>query len=80
MVQQLHVLLRPVVTEKSTFLQEQNKYVFAVSLNANKVMIRKAVPSSTSWSGTWPAATWPMTFKATGFFNAACRTLFHWTA
>ncbi len=46
MVQQLHVLLRPVVTEKSTLLQEQNKYVFAVSLNANKVMIRKAVESA----------------------------------
>ena len=46
MVQQLHVLLRPVVTEKSTLLQEQNKYVFAVSLNATKVMIRQPVESA----------------------------------
>ena len=37
------VLIRPVVTEKSTLLQEQDKYVFQVDLRANKVMIREAV-------------------------------------
>ena len=37
------VLIRPVVTEKSTLLQEQDKYVFQVDSRANKVMIREAV-------------------------------------
>ena len=42
-MQILQVLIRPVVTEKSTLLQEQNKYVFEVVPRANKVMVREAV-------------------------------------
>ena len=37
------VLLRPVVTEKSTALMEQNKYVFEVHRRANKLQIKEAV-------------------------------------
>ncbi|MBI4496391.1 MAG: 50S ribosomal protein L23 [Chloroflexi bacterium] len=37
------VLRRPVVTEKSTRLQEENKYVFEVAQEANKPMIKEAV-------------------------------------
>jgi large subunit ribosomal protein L23 len=37
------VLRQPVITEKSTYLQEQNKYVFEVALTANKVQVRQAV-------------------------------------
>ena len=37
------VLLRPVVTEKSTLLQEQDKYIFVVALSANKNMVKQAV-------------------------------------
>jgi large subunit ribosomal protein L23 len=37
------VLLRPVVSEKSTDLAGLNKYTFAVSPRANKVEIRRAV-------------------------------------
>ncbi len=37
------VLLAPVVTEKSTYLAEQNKYVFRVNSAANKIEIRQAV-------------------------------------
>ncbi|MGH2441996.1 MAG: 50S ribosomal protein L23 [Chloroflexota bacterium] len=37
------VLLRPVVSEKSTELATQNKYTFAVSTRSNKVEIRRAV-------------------------------------
>lgn len=37
------VLLRPLVTEKSTRLQGQQKYLFAVDRGANKVEIRRAV-------------------------------------
>ena len=37
------VLRRPVVTEKSTLLQEQNKYVFEVAPGANKSLVREAV-------------------------------------
>ena len=37
------VLLRPIVTEKSTQLQERDKYVFQIALKANKVMVREAV-------------------------------------
>lgn len=36
-------LIRPVVTEKSTFLGEENKYVFEVPIRANKVEIKKVV-------------------------------------
>lgn len=37
------VLIRPLVTEKLTRLMEQGHYTFQVSLDANKVEIRKAV-------------------------------------
>jgi large subunit ribosomal protein L23 len=39
----LSVLLKPVVTEKTTLMQEQNKYVFEVLLSANKSQVREAV-------------------------------------
>ena len=39
----LEVLRRPVITEKSTALQERGKYVFEVSLDANKQQIKQAV-------------------------------------
>lgn len=42
-MQVLAVLVRPVVTEKSTLLQEQNKYVFEVTPRANKTTIKQAV-------------------------------------
>jgi large subunit ribosomal protein L23 len=37
------VLKRPVITEKSTVLQEQNKYVFEIMPRANKAQVREAV-------------------------------------
>lgn len=37
------VLRRPIVTEKSTILAEQNKYVFEVAREANKPQIKEAV-------------------------------------
>ena len=37
------VLLRPLVTEKTTVLTGQDKYVFEVDLRANKNQIREAV-------------------------------------
>ena len=43
-IMQLHdVLIRPVITEKSTMLMEEGKYTFRVPLTANKVQIRQAV-------------------------------------
>ena len=39
----LEVLRKPVITEKSTLLQEQNKYVFEVLPAANKSQVREAV-------------------------------------
>lgn len=39
------VLIRPVISEKSTALMENNKYTFLVPLKANKVEVRKAVES-----------------------------------
>jgi len=38
-----NVLIRPVVTEKSTLQQEQNRYVFEVGSAASKEQIAKAV-------------------------------------
>ncbi len=40
------VLRRPLITEKSTLLQGQNKYVFAVALDANKAQIKEAVQTA----------------------------------
>ncbi|MBL76262.1 MAG: 50S ribosomal protein L23 [Chloroflexi bacterium] len=37
------VLKRPIITEKSTVLQEQNKYVFEILPRANKTQVREAV-------------------------------------
>lgn len=39
------VLIRPYITEKSTTLMADNKYIFIVPLKANKVEIRQAVES-----------------------------------
>lgn len=37
------VLLKPLVTEKGTLLASDNKYLFSVGRNANKIEIKKAV-------------------------------------
>lgn len=37
------IIKKPVVTEKSMALLEENKYTFFVDLNANKIEIKKAV-------------------------------------
>jgi large subunit ribosomal protein L23 len=42
-MQTYEVLLRPVVSEKSTDLASHNKYTFVVSMRSNKVEVRKAV-------------------------------------
>jgi large subunit ribosomal protein L23 len=39
----IEVLVRPIVTEKSTALAEQGKYVFLVDKRANAQMIKEAV-------------------------------------
>lgn len=40
------VLKSPVVTEKSTLLQEQGKYVFKVNLKASKRDIKRAIETA----------------------------------
>lgn len=37
------VLIKPVITEKTTEMMESNKYVFRVPMDANKVMVKEAV-------------------------------------
>mgnify|MGYP006150233341 FL=1 len=37
------VLIRPIVTEKSTLLQERGKYIFEVQKSANKADVKAAV-------------------------------------
>jgi len=37
------VLLKPLITEKGTYLGAHQKYVFAVSLRTNKVEVKKAI-------------------------------------
>ena len=37
------VLIHPVITEKSSLLQESNKYVFKVNSKSNKYQIKRAV-------------------------------------
>ena len=38
-----YILIRPLITEKSTQLMEEGKYVFVVAKKANKIEIAKAV-------------------------------------
>lgn len=40
------VLIRPLITEKSTLLQEEGKYVFQIARRANKVLVKQAVQKS----------------------------------
>ena len=42
-MQILEVLRRPIITEKSTALQERGKYTFEVARDANKQQIKQAV-------------------------------------
>ncbi|MDR1978587.1 MAG: 50S ribosomal protein L23 [Synergistaceae bacterium] len=37
------IIIRPIMTEKSNSLMEQNKYTFEVHRDANKIQIRQAV-------------------------------------
>lgn len=37
------ILIKPIVTEKSTALMEESKYTFRVPLSATKIQIRQAV-------------------------------------
>ncbi|MBI4494605.1 MAG: 50S ribosomal protein L23 [Chloroflexi bacterium] len=37
------VLVRPVITEKNTLLNEQGKYTFEVAPEANKIEVKRAV-------------------------------------
>lgn len=39
------IIRRPVVTEASTDMMEQGKYVFEVDVRANKVEVKKAIES-----------------------------------
>ena len=42
-MQLYEVLRRPLVTEKNTYLQAQNKYAFEVAQEANKNQVKQAV-------------------------------------
>ena len=46
MLELQQVLVKPLITEKTTLLQEEGKYVFHVAPKANKVQIREAVEKS----------------------------------
>lgn len=37
------VIIRPVISEKSTEMMEVNKYVFEVAMKANKLLVRRAI-------------------------------------
>ena len=37
------VLRRPLITEKTTLLQEQGKYVFEIAPSANKAQVKEAI-------------------------------------
>lgn len=37
------IILRPVVTEKNTMLNEQGKYIFEVAMETNKIEVKKAI-------------------------------------
>ena len=37
------IILNPILSEKSNMLMSHNKYVFRVSINSNKLQIKKAI-------------------------------------
>jgi len=37
------VIIRPIITEKGTFVKSQSKYIFEVSMPANKHEVKKAI-------------------------------------
>ena len=37
------ILIRPIITEKTSQMMQENKYTFQVPLDANKVEIKKAI-------------------------------------
>lgn len=37
------ILIRPILTEKTTLLEKEGKYLFEVSAQANKIEIKKAI-------------------------------------
>ncbi|MCB9802498.1 50S ribosomal protein L23 [Candidatus Nomurabacteria bacterium] len=37
------ILLRPVISEKATMANSENKYIFEVAIKANKVEVKKAI-------------------------------------
>lgn len=39
------ILIKPIITEKTSMLMQENKYTFKVAINANKIEIRQAVES-----------------------------------
>jgi large subunit ribosomal protein L23 len=39
----LHVIIRPVITEKATKLAEEQKYIFYVNPDATKIDVKKAI-------------------------------------
>jgi len=39
------IIIRPVISEKTTALMEFNKYVFRVAFRANKIMVQQAFKS-----------------------------------
>ena len=40
------IIIQPMITEKSTILQERGKYVFRIALRANKIQVKQAVEST----------------------------------
>jgi large subunit ribosomal protein L23 len=45
MKDETEIIIRPLLTEKSTFLQRLNKYTFQVAKDATKIDIQKAIES-----------------------------------
>jgi large subunit ribosomal protein L23 len=45
MKDETEIIIRPLLTEKSTFLQRLNKYTFEVAKSATKIEIQKAIES-----------------------------------
>jgi large subunit ribosomal protein L23 len=37
------VIIKPIITERTSFLMEEDKYTFQVAVNANKIQIKNAV-------------------------------------
>ena len=63
------ILISPIITEKSSMLQESNKYVFKVHKNSNKIQIKQAIEEVFDVTGAGDTVVSVLAMALAGKFN-----------